>query len=98
MTATNIERRTVLTLKTLALSTMLIASAMAPALAQNDTGVTSTPPNMRGTGSELGVQPLNSLPTGAATAIRRNSPGGDIGTTRVGPAPAAPTAPVATAR
>ena len=55
MTATNIERRTVLTLRAVALSTLLIGSISASGLAQNEAGITNSPPNGGDTGSEIGV-------------------------------------------
>ena len=75
-------------IRPLLLSAALLATLVAPALAQNSLSSTQTPPSP-GNNNSGGAQPTNSLPSGASTATR-DRPGENIGTTRVGPSTTTP--------
>lgn len=71
----------------------LFGALAAPALARDGNPMASTQyPPPPGTSSEGLAQPLNSLPSSAATALRVR-PGSDVETTRTGPAADAADAP-----
>lgn len=68
------------------LAAALLGALAAPALAQDDNPMASTQyPPSPGLSAEGLAQPLNSLPTSAATALRTR-PGSDVETTPTGPA------------
>lgn len=68
------------------LAAALFGALAAPAVAQAGNPMASTQyPPSAGNSNEGTPQPLNSLPSSAATAVRER-PGSDIETTRVAPA------------
>ena len=69
------------------LAAALLSALAAPALAQDGNPMASTQyPPSAGNSNEGTPQPLNSMPSSAAIAVRER-PGSAIETTRVGPAP-----------